>query len=374
MSLWTNHFQVSDKSQLSVAERSSPPCNRVSGLESDQFSSVAQSCPTLCHLMDSSTPDLPVHQQLLRFTQTHVHWVGDAIQPSHPLLSPSPPAFNLSQHQGLFECQFFMSGGQSIGVSASAAVLPSLLQHHSSKASILWRSAFFIVQPSHPYMTAGKTITLTRRTFAGKVMSLLFNMLSRLVITFLPRSKHLLISWLQSPSAVILEPKIIKACHCFHCFPIYLPWSDGTRCHDLSINKWVQMILFVTTRCTLNLSCKEGWQGRGEDSQGMRIPTLLQNPTPIPRMKTHPLFWPRNKRFTNYPERLKHSTRSTAGEPPKPPGHITQHSQRLRTGDSWSWPLAVHHNVLTNKTLYIISRLFTLHSGMSSQYGKHRGI
>ena len=83
-------------------------------------------------------------------------------------------------------------------------------------------------------MTTGKTIPLTRRTFVGKVMSLLFNMLSRLVITFLPRSKNLLISWLQSPSAVILEPKKNKVCHCFHCFPIYLPWSDGTGCHDLS--------------------------------------------------------------------------------------------------------------------------------------------
>ena len=100
--------------------------------------------------------------------------------------------------------------------------LKSLLQHHSSKASILRRSAFFIVQLSHPYTTAGKTIALTRRNFVGKVMSLLLNMLSRLVIKFLPRSKHLLISWLQSPSAVILEPKN-KLCHCFHCFPIYFP-------------------------------------------------------------------------------------------------------------------------------------------------------
>ena len=101
--------------------------------------------------------------------------------------------------------------------------LKSLLQHHRSKASILQRSAFFIVQLSHPYMTTGKTIALTRRTFVGKVMSLLFNMLSRLVITFLPRSKHLLISWLQSPSAVILEPPKNKVSYCSHCFPIYLP-------------------------------------------------------------------------------------------------------------------------------------------------------
>ena len=108
-----------------------------------------------------------------------------------------------------------------------------LLQHRSSKSSILRHSAFFIVQLSHPDMTTGKTIALTRRTLVGKVMSLLFNMLSRLVTTFLPGSKHLLISWLQSPSAVTLEPKKHKVWHCFHCFPIYFPWSDGTRCHDL---------------------------------------------------------------------------------------------------------------------------------------------
>ena len=136
----------------------------------------------------------------------------------------------------------FTSGGQSIGVSASAPLLSglisfridwfdllavqgtlkSLLQHYSSKASILRCSAFFIIQLSHQYMTTGKTIALTRQTFVGKVMSLLFNMLSRLVIAFLPRSKHLLLSWLQSPSAVILEPPN-KVCHCFLCFPIYLP-------------------------------------------------------------------------------------------------------------------------------------------------------
>ena len=111
--------------------------------------------------------------------------------------------------------------------------LKSLLQHHSSKASILWHSAFFMVQLSHPYKTTGKTIALTRWTFVSQETSLLFNMLSRLVIVFLPRSKHHLISWLQSPSAVILEPKSI-VCHCFHCFPFYLTWSDETRCHDLS--------------------------------------------------------------------------------------------------------------------------------------------
>ena len=112
--------------------------------------------------------------------------------------------------------------------------LESLLQHHSSKASILWHSAFFIVQLSHPYMTTGETTALIRWTFASKVMCLLFNMLSKLVIVFLTRSKCLLISWLQSPSAVILEPLQNKISHCFHCFSIYLPWSYGTRCHDLS--------------------------------------------------------------------------------------------------------------------------------------------
>ena len=106
---------------------------------------------------------------------------------------------------------------------AAQGTLKSLLQHHSSKASILQCSAFFLVQLSHPYMTTGETIALTRWTFVGKVISLLFNMLSRLVITFLPRSKHLLISWLQSPSAVILETPKNKVCYCFHCFPIYLP-------------------------------------------------------------------------------------------------------------------------------------------------------
>ena len=105
---------------------------------------------------------------------------------------------------------------------AVQGILKSLLQHHSSKVSILRCSAFFIVQLSHLYMTTGKTIALTRRTFVGKVMSLLSNTLSRLVITFLPRSKCLLTSWLQSPPAEILEPQKI-VCHCFHCFPIYLP-------------------------------------------------------------------------------------------------------------------------------------------------------
>ena len=157
--------------------------------------------------MDCSTPGLPVHYQLPEFTQTHVHWVGDAIQPSHPLSSPSP-AFSLSQHQGLFQGLSFpirwpkyWSFSFSISPSneyaglisfridwldllAIKGTLKSLLQHHSSKASIPQRSAFFIAQLSHPFMTTGNTIALTRWTFVDKIMSLLFNMLSKLV--FLP--------------------------------------------------------------------------------------------------------------------------------------------------------------------------------------------
>ena len=106
---------------------------------------------------------------------------------------------------------------------AVQGTLKRLLQHHSSKASILWHSAFFTVQLSHPHIPTGKTIALRRQTLVGKVLSPVFNMLSRLVITFLPRSKHLFISWRQSPSAVILGPPENKVSHCFHSFPIYFP-------------------------------------------------------------------------------------------------------------------------------------------------------
>ena len=178
--------------------------------------------------MDFSMPGLPVHHQLPEFIKTHIHQMPS----SHlilcgPLLflPPIPPSirvfsnesalhmkwpkywsfsFSLSpstEHPGLFS--FRMDWLDLLAVQGTPK---SLLQHHSSKASILWCSAFFTVQLSHPYMTTGKTIALTRWTFVGKVMSLLLNMLSRLVITFLPRSKRLLISWLQSPSAVTLEP------------------------------------------------------------------------------------------------------------------------------------------------------------------------
>ena len=192
---------------------------------------------------------------LLEFAQIHVHWVGDAIQPSHPLLPLSPPALNLYQWVVLcirwpkyWSWSFSPSNEYSGLISfridwfdlfSVQGTLKSLLQHHhSSKASsVLWHSAFFIVQLSHLYMTIGKTTALTIWTFVSKVMSLLFNMLSRFAIAFLPRSKHLLISWLHSPSAVIFGAQENKICHCFHCFSIYLPWSDGTGCHDISF--WI---------------------------------------------------------------------------------------------------------------------------------------
>ena len=221
------------------------------------FSSVAQSCPTPCNPIECSTSGPPVHQQLPELVQTHVHWVGDAILPPHPLLSPSPLAFNLAQHQGLFKW-----------VSSSHQVA-KLLEFQLQRQSFQWISelisfrmdwldlltvqgtlksllqptppAFFIVQLSHPYMTTGKTISLTRGAFVGKVTSLLFNMLSRLVITFLPRSKRLLISWLQSPPAVILEPPKIKSLTVSTlspsiCYEVKdrMPWSSFSDCWVLN--------------------------------------------------------------------------------------------------------------------------------------------
>ena len=167
----------------------------------------------------------------------------------HPLLLPSIfPSIRVFSNKSVLRMRWPKYWSFSFSISPSNEYLGLIsfridwldlqrtlksLQHHSSKASILRCSAFFIFQLSHPYTTTGKTIALTRRTFASKVMSLLFHMLSRLVIVFLPRSKHLLISCLQWQSALILEPKKIVS-YCFCCFPIYLPWSDGTRCHHLS--------------------------------------------------------------------------------------------------------------------------------------------
>ena len=164
-----------------------------------QFSSVTQSYLSVCDCIAYSTPGFPVHHQLLELAQTHVHWVSDAIQPSHPLSSPSPPTFNLSQHQGLSNesilwIRWPKFWGFSVSISPSneysglisfrmdwldllsvQGTLKNLLQHHSSKASVLWCSTFFVVQLSHPYMTTGKTIAFTRQTLVGKVMSLLFD-------------------------------------------------------------------------------------------------------------------------------------------------------------------------------------------------------
>ena len=190
-------------------------------------SSVTQWCLTLCNSwtaarqasLPSSTPGA---------AQSHVHQVSDAIRPSYPLSSPFPPTFNLFQlrifsNESALHIRWPRYWSFSFSIIPSneysglisfridwfellvvQGALKSLLQYHSSKASILQCSAFFIVQLSHPYMTTGRNIALTRQTFVGKVMSLVFNMLSTLVIAFLPRSKYLLILWLQSPSTVIL--------------------------------------------------------------------------------------------------------------------------------------------------------------------------
>ena len=152
-----------------------------------QFSSVAQSCSTLCNPMNRSTPGLPVHHQLPEFTQTHVHQVGDAIKPSHPLSPPIPPSISVVSNESALHIMWPKYWSFSFSISPSSehpglisfrmdwldllavqGTLKSLLQHHSSKATILWRSAFFTVQLSHPYMTTGKTTALTRGTFVGQ--------------------------------------------------------------------------------------------------------------------------------------------------------------------------------------------------------------
>ena len=224
--------------------------------KSHQFSSVQLlSRVRLCDPMGCSMPGLPVHHQLPEFTQTHVLWVSDAIQPFYPLSSPSPPSipllppsiflnirvfsnesvlcirgpkywsfsFNISpsnEYSGLISFRMYW-----LDLLTVQGTLKGLLQHHSSKTSIIWCSGFFIVQLPHSYMTTGKTIALTRQTFVGKVTPLLFNMLSRMVKTFLPRSKCLLISWLQWQSAVILEPPKIK--------PVIVSIFSPRICHEV---------------------------------------------------------------------------------------------------------------------------------------------
>ena len=135
-------------------------------VRSFQFKSVAQSCPTLCDPVDCSTPGFPVHHQLLEFTQTHVHWVSDAIQPSHPLSSPSPPAFNLSQHQSFQMSQLFTSGGQSIGVSASASVLPMNIQGWF----LLWLTGLISLQSKGLSRVFSNT-TVQKHQFSGARLS-----------------------------------------------------------------------------------------------------------------------------------------------------------------------------------------------------------
>ena len=224
-------------------------------ISSVQFSSSVMSNSLQPHESQHTRPPCPspsprVHSNSCPSSQ----WCHPAIFLCHPLLLllPIPPSIRVFSNESALRMRWPKHWSFSFSISPSnehpglisfrmdwldllavQGTLKSLLQHHSSKASILRCSAFFTVQLSHPYMTTGKTIALNRWTFVGKVMSLLLNMLSRLVITFLPGSKRLLISWLQSPSAVILEPQKNKVWHCFHCFPIYFPWSNGTGCHDL---------------------------------------------------------------------------------------------------------------------------------------------
>ena len=217
--------------------------------------SVAQSCPTLCNSMDCSTLGFPVLHYLLELAQIHVHWVDDAIQPSVAPFSSCPQSFPASGSFPVsllirwpkhWSCSFTISSPNEypglisfridwLVLLAVQGTLKHLLQHHSSKASILWCSIFYMVQISHSYMTTGKTIALTRLIFVSEVMSLLFNMLPRFVIAFLPRSKHLLISWLQSPATVILDSKKIKAVTVSIFSLIYLPWRDGTGCDAITL-------------------------------------------------------------------------------------------------------------------------------------------
>ena len=203
--------------------------------------------------MNYTIPDSRVLHHLPEFAQILVHWVSDAIQPSHPLLSPSPPVFNLSQHQGLF--QWVNSSHQLAKVLTS--VLPMNIQgwfpleltglitlqskelsrvfsNTTLKVSILWCSALFMVQLTHPYKTTEKTIALTIQIFVSKEMPLLFNMPSKFIITFLPRSKHLNFTTALTVHSD-LGAQENKISHCSHFLPCYLPWCDGTGCHDLSV-------------------------------------------------------------------------------------------------------------------------------------------
>ena len=207
--------------------------------------------------MNHSTPGLSVHHQLPEFTQTHVHRVmpSSHLVLCHPLLllPPIPPSIRVFSNESTLPVRWPKYWSFSFSIIPSKEIpglisfrmnwfdllavqgtLKSLLQHHSSKASIFQHSAFFTVQLSHPYMTTGKTIALTRWTFAGKVISLLLNMLSRLVITFLPRSKCLLISWLQSPSAALAYTKFL-ICFGFSFWAFYFIPLINQFCANLTV-------------------------------------------------------------------------------------------------------------------------------------------
>ena len=211
----------------------------------DQFSSVAQSCLTLCNLMDCSQASLSItnSHSLLKLMSIESVMPSNHLNLCHPLLPPSVfPSIRVLSNESVLCIRWPKYWSFSFSISPSneysglisfrmdrldllavQGTLKSLLQHHSSKASILQGSAFFVVQLSHPYLTTRKTIALTIWTFVDEVMSLLFNMMSRFIIAFLPRSKCLLISWLQSPSCSDFGAQKNKIGHCFHCFPIYLP-------------------------------------------------------------------------------------------------------------------------------------------------------
>ena len=207
------------------------------------FCSVAKLCPTLCGLMDCCTPGFSVLHYLPEFAQTRVHWVSDAFQPSHALMPPSPPAVHLSQirvFSNVLALQIRWLKNWSFSISPSneysgliffridcfdllalQGILKGLFHHCNLNTTVLWRSAFLKVQLSYPYMTT------------GKVMSLLFNTLSRFVITFLPRSKTFnFVAIVTILSDFGTQEN--KISYYFHFFSIYLPWSDVTRCHDLS--------------------------------------------------------------------------------------------------------------------------------------------
>ena len=231
-----------------------------------QFSSVQSvSRVQLCNPMNRSTPGLLVHHQLPEFTQTHVHSLLMSIESVIPsnhlilcrpliLLPPIPPSTRVFSNESTLLIRWPKYWSFSFSISPSnehpglssfrmdwldllavQGALKSVLQHHSSKASILRHSAFFTVQLSHPYMTTGKTIALIRWTFVGKVMSLFFNMLPKLVITFLPFSKEKAFFNFMAAITICSDfgAQKLKS-DSFHCFPIYFLWSDGTRCHNLS--------------------------------------------------------------------------------------------------------------------------------------------